>query len=130
MKSTLAGYANPNQEKNHAPVDVIADLEKAAEKPIVSEFLARQLGYSLYKLPENTGREEMDWNLHFRLIVKETSDVFLSTSDALQDGNISTLEARNICIEIEEALAVFVTFKKALEEKHFHTENEASALRA
>ncbi|PCI86656.1 MAG: hypothetical protein COB24_08985 [Hyphomicrobiales bacterium] len=53
-KQTIGRYCNTNGDHvdHYMPFDVIADLEKAGEFPIIGEYLVNLQGYSLYRDPK------------------------------------------------------------------------------
>jgi len=46
---TLNRYGNPKEEDCHAPIDVIADLEREIGEPVVTKHLADMAGYLIVK---------------------------------------------------------------------------------
>ncbi|HEY4344394.1 MAG TPA: hypothetical protein VGN05_08605 [Parvibaculum sp.] len=112
--SSLSGYANPNQMERIVPVDVVLDLERKLGRPVVTEFVAARLGYSLVPLPKVRDSDPLGQRI--RRIVKEGSKVFVDAADALEDGEITTDEAVILVAAVERAIFAFVDLSTGLDE--------------
>jgi hypothetical protein len=110
--STLSGYANINQDGS-APVDVVLALERRIGKPVVTKFVAAQLGYELIRLP--VARDGDPLGHRIRRIISSGSKVFAATADALEDGKITPDEADKLLVDVAQAITAFVDLSKGLE---------------
>ena len=111
------GRYNNRNASEQMPADVIADLEKDAQEPIVSRALVQLLGFEIVKLPQ--GRWEGDINQQLAAMFKEVGEVSQRIGQALaDDGCVSKDEARQLHIrkEIADALQVLVGMDKAIEQ--------------
>lgn len=112
-KSMLSDYANPNHEKTHMPIDVVAQLEKATEAMPVTEFLASAQNCLILKLPE--ADIDHEWTLHLTKIGKEAGEVFARSHTFLEDDNdIDEKEAPILLQELDELLAVTAEMRAAV----------------
>lgn len=98
---------------NYMPLDVIADLEKAADFPIVAQHLANMRGYSLYRNPD-LGQPIKDLQQLSQMMSK-LSNVFDGVVKSLEDdGQISAAEINKYeLIETLTKLATDVLSMKA-----------------
>lgn len=112
-RSTLSGYANANQVDRIAPVDIVFALEKQLQQPIVTRFIARQLGYELFRLPDTGNGDPLSRRI--TKIVREGSKVFTAAADAIDDGKVTPSEAVSLLKHVDEAIAAFVDLSKGLE---------------
>jgi predicted negative regulator of RcsB-dependent stress response len=102
------------------PVDVVLDLEGAADDPVVTRCLAAQQGFVLFRLP--AVRACRLWDRHHRRIVREGSVVFTKLTEMLEDGRISKQEAADLRVEVDAALAAFAGLRSSLEKRIERTE--------
>ncbi len=116
----LSAYANPDTPERHMPVDVVLDLEGAANDPIVTRCLAAQQGFVLFRLP--AVRACRLWDRHHRRIVREGSIVFARLTEMLEDGRISKQEAADLRVEVDAALAAFASLRSSLDKRLERTE--------
>lgn len=87
--SKIAEYYSPNHPLRFVPADVIADLEAAAEEPIVTRELARIAGYTM--TPFDASGDPMHSALGAAL--RESAEAAACGLDALGDGVVSDDEA-------------------------------------
>ncbi|MEP3275829.1 MAG: hypothetical protein ABJN26_19355 [Stappiaceae bacterium] len=94
--TTLFNYtdeSSTNTDKN-MPVDIVKDLEAHSEYPVLTEFLADQCGYVMYKV------DFIDTNsqLHIDIIEtgEEISKLFRDWAKFIADGVIDKSEARKL----------------------------------
>ncbi len=111
----LSAYANPDTAERHMPVDVVLDLEGAADDPVVTRCLAAQQGFVLFRLP--AVRACRLWDRHHRRIVRDGSVVFTKLTEVLEDGRISKQEAADLRVEVDAALAAFAALRTSLEKR-------------
>ncbi len=97
------------------PVDVVLDLEGAADDPVVTRCLAAQQGYVLFRLPAVQACRI--WDRHHRRIVREGSIVFARLTEMLEDGRISKQEAAELRVEVDAALAAFAGLRSSLDKR-------------
>lgn len=101
--STLQKYSSPNEEheQRHMPVDVVRALEAAAGRPVVTRFLAAELGCTI----ERIGGDAVDClGEASARAIHEAADVSAVTVKALADGVIEQHEADDIAREVDEAI--------------------------
>lgn len=94
--TTLFNYTDDsatNSSKN-MPVDIVTELETRAEFPAVTEYLADQSGYIMYKV-DFTDRKSQ---LHIDIIEtgEEVSKLFRDWAQFIADGVIDKSEARKL----------------------------------
>lgn len=98
---------------NHAayiPADVIADAELNAERPYVTEVLARLAGYMLVPRPETLGATGADY-----AALKETGEAITQIAQALQNGGrIDHLEAPGVLKEVRDASCALIALEASL----------------
>ncbi len=111
--TTLDEYANTNKEHRHMPIDVVCALENAIQRPIVSAWLVRQLGYEACEIVETSSTG--DWRHSIAKIIKEGSEVFSVSSTAIENGKISLEQAIIIAKELDEAIGAFASYRQSLE---------------
>lgn len=111
----LSAYANPDTPERHMPVDVVLDLEDAADDPVVTRCLAAQQGFVLFRLP--AVRACRLWDRHHRRIVRDGSVVFTKLTEMLEDGRISKQEAADLRAEVDAALSSFAALRNSLERR-------------
>ena len=108
----LSDYGNRNQLARFMPADVIADLEGVADRPFVTEALAREAGFGLFRLPDAAGGG--DWLEMLARLAKEGGDVMAQIALHAPDGiTAPEVRASNLIGEIDEALAVLVNMRAA-----------------
>ncbi|WP_201829630.1 phage regulatory CII family protein [Microvirga zambiensis] len=98
---TLNRYGNPKEEDCHAPIDVIADLEREIGDPIVTKHLADMSGYMLVKKIA----VEADANLlvHISALAGETGEAVQAAVEAYADGTDTDEELENIVKQATDA---------------------------
>jgi hypothetical protein len=94
-KSTLARYTDETCD-DHAPLDVIADLEPLTRSrpgwPHVTRHLAREQGFVLVSTPEQAGT--LDVHTALATATKEHADLTSGLITALADGAVQPYEAK------------------------------------
>lgn len=109
---TLNRYGNPKEEDCHAPIDVIADLEREIGEPVVTKHLADMAGYLVIKKVEAAGGSDM--LTHLVTVGRENGDVMTVLSDVVARG-----------ADCEEALRRLI--KEAREGREAHAAVEEAA---
>lgn len=105
----LQRYQSPHEPEAFAPVDVIADLEREAGRPVVTRALARLAGHVLFPLPPAAGSGP--WVVRLAAVAQEAGEALAGLGQALaDDGEITGDEARRLglrrlCADAIEALA-------------------------
>lgn len=109
----LSDYGNRDQPARFMPADVIRDLEAVAGRPIVTEVLAREQGFELYRLPD-AAMAPTDWNTLLAAQIREGGDVMQAVA-LNAPGGITRREIidSNLIGEIDQAIAVLVTMRHA-----------------
>lgn len=114
--STHGRYQSPNTDL-FIPVDVVADLEHAAEVPFVTRALAALNGHLVIPKPPVHG--DPRWLAHMAAVSKECGDTIARLAVALaDDGAVSACESRRLALrrEVREAMEALASLDKALEE--------------
>ncbi len=103
-RATLHKYTDPDGDHEivHMPLDVAHALEAHCRRPIVSTFLAHELGFKLVALDAPAVGDMLTTMAH---AAKESSDVFAEITEDLKDGHLSANEAGRIIREADEAMA-------------------------
>lgn len=107
----LSDYQNRDQAARFMPADVIRDLEAVAPRPLVTEALAIEAGYSLVKLPDATCLSG-DWPAMLARFGKESGEVVAKVATHAMAG-LTVRDAPTLISEIDEALAVLVNMRAA-----------------
>lgn len=81
-KSSLANYADSREgvvgSALWAPIDIIADLEKAAGEPLVTKELARLAGYELLPMATSDGKlDPLSDHCHHAILMGRATEVAL-----------------------------------------------------
>lgn len=110
---TLNRYGNASEDNRdcHAPIDVIADLERVVGEPIVTKQLADMSGYLLVKKMENVGSSDM--LAHLVNVGKETGDVMTVLSDVASGGADSEEALRRLMKEAREGREAHAAVEEA-----------------
>jgi hypothetical protein len=116
---TMRNYQRP-QSDSFAPVDVIADAELDAERPFVTEQLARIAGYQLVPLPETLPGEG-----EIHTAMREAAEMIAAAATALADGRVDHTEAPKLLAEIREANRALSAAEQWLLAEFPHLEGEA-----
>lgn len=110
-KSQLARYYDETTD-DHAPIDVIADLEPLGRSragwPHVTRLRARELGFALVPFPQTEGETCLDAHRALAIASKESGDIVSGLLDALASGSVSSKEARRLMPEALEAAEAFM----------------------
>jgi hypothetical protein len=82
-KSSLANYADSREgvvgSALWAPIDIIADLEKAAGEPLVTKELARLAGYELLPMATSDGKlDPLSDHCHHAILMGRATEVAIS----------------------------------------------------
>lgn len=110
----LSKYRAGHETDYFMPVDIAADTDLAAGRPIILATLASVEGYQITPLSCAPGGT-LTPALVGRLI-RETADVSAAILDAQADGRVSINAKHAIMREIDEALAVLWQTRAALNE--------------
>ena len=112
----LSDYGNRNSPARFMPLDVVRDLEGVAPWPIVTEALAREAGFQLFKLPAAGAGAAAggDWPALLARFAHEGGEVMAKIATHALDG-MTAREVRdsNLIAEIDDALAVLVNMRAA-----------------
>lgn len=112
-KSEMQRYTDSDDFRNrHMPVDIVAALERACGRPIVTEFLAAEAGAVLLPVPRAVTGE---WLAEITRLTDENADVIREVCKSLDgDGEITAPEAGRIIAEIDEDIAVKAALRARL----------------
>jgi hypothetical protein len=102
--AAFSDYANPAIDDRHMPVDVALELDAFNGNGRIVGAMARALGFVLVRLPQVALSGTRLGRLTGQAM-KETSDVFATLGDALDDLELSPAELVNLEIQIDEAQA-------------------------
>lgn len=110
----IGRYGRPH-EAQHAPVDVIADLEADSGEPMVTRVLADLQGYVL--VPKPGARAVPVGIEHLGQVGREAGDVIAGLSDALADGEVTAGECRDLNLrrQVRELMEALATVDLSLE---------------
>lgn len=98
----LSKYASPAEMTAFMPVDVVLDLDREIGAPMLTQALARMLGYRLVPIePDAAGTVGLE---DLAEVQRETGDVVQKLATALPDG-IDAQERRELKKEIGEGIA-------------------------
>lgn len=98
---TLNRYGNPKEEDCHAPIDVIADLEREIGEPVVTRHLAEMNGFMLVK--KTVASTGVDLLAHVSALASETGEAVKAAVEAYADGSKSDEELENIVKQAGDA---------------------------
>lgn len=126
-KTTAFKYSNDEADcaDHFAAVDVIAVLEKHADAPFVTRWLADNAGFLLVAKPEPAALPD-NWAGRLGMLAKEAGEVIARLGEAYAEGATITAEesARmELRREIREAMEILAACDLALE----RLEEEAAA---
>jgi len=106
---TVRKYADHSDEM-FAPIDVAADLDRAAGKPILTSALAQICGLVV-------ARVEGDPHARVMSAIKETSEAVAAIASLDAAGGLDTQQIRAARAELREAIAALVGHEQALTAK-------------
>jgi hypothetical protein len=108
----LSDYQNRDQPARFMPADVIRDLEAVAPRPLVTEALAIEAGYSLFKLPVADVVAGGDWPRMLAAFGKESGELVAKVATHAMDV-LTAREVRDsgLISEIDETIAVLVAMR-------------------
>ncbi len=99
-----------HSHESFIPADVIADAESGAERPYITEVLARMQGWILVPGPEVVDASGADY-----AAMKEAGEAIAAIAEALSHGGrIDRTEAPGVLKEIREAIAALAAEEAAL----------------
>ncbi len=102
--AAFSDYANPGIEDRHLPIDVALELDGFNGNGRIVGAMARALGFVTVRLPQ-VARSGTRLGRLTGQAMKETSDVFATLGDALDDHELSVAELANLETQIDEAQA-------------------------
>ena len=108
----LSDYGNRDQAARFMPADVIRDLEQVAARPLVTEALAQEAGFGLFRLPD--ADLQGDWPALLARFGRESGDVVAKiATHALAGISARSVRDCNLIGEIDDAIAVLVNMRAA-----------------
>ena len=112
--TTLFNYtddSSTNEYKN-MPVDIVKQLEAQSEYPLVTEHLADQCGYVMYKVDF----EDTKSQLHIDIIEtgEEISKLFRDWAQFIADGIIDKSEARKLLKNNQDLVRILMRMRSDL----------------
>lgn len=111
--SALSGYANPDRDDTHMPVDIVLDLERDGGFPVITAQLAQLQGYRLVPLEGGEGGPGLK---DLAEVAGETGDVVRKLAEAIADGRIDRHERDALKKEIDEASSALVRVSRKLDD--------------
>lgn len=110
-EAQLSKYGNVNDDDNFMPIDVVADLERLVQTPIVTEQLARIAGFRLVPDGEAAKMPSLEDVGAFA----RSKGVLVSTMiAALLDGHVDHVERRELLPLVRDAIAKLQALEKGL----------------
>lgn len=97
---TLNRYGNPNEEDCHAPVDVIADLERDIGEPIITKHLAEMHGFMLVK--KSAVAADASLIAHLSTLASESGQTIQAIAEGIADQQLTEAELNRIIKEARE----------------------------
>lgn len=124
-KSSLSRYQALSDANIFMPVDIVADLENAAQKPVVTHILAKLSGWEIFPLPpvDATGKVSMQ----LKQVFKESGELLVTGAAALEDNRVDASEAREVLKEADDAIAALVKLRHLLLQRIATEADEAAA---
>lgn len=101
-KTQLAQAYDPHAQDRFPAVDVVADMERAAGEPILTQLLAAMQGYALARVEPVAGCELRA----IAAVGERSSEVFAAFGRAMADGAITVEERASIHRELLDLVAV------------------------
>ena len=103
ISRSLIGNYNNRFHESMSPIDLILNLERDIESPIVTRRLARKQGYVL--ISTHAEEDAICAAILLARLGKETSDVFAEIGGAIEDGEMTQEEAPKCLNEVQDMLA-------------------------
>ena len=99
---TLNRYGNPSPDQAdcHAPIDVIADLEREISAPIVTKHLAEMQGYMLVK--KTAVAADANLLTHLSTLASESGQTIQAIAEGIADQDLTEAELTRIITEARE----------------------------
>ncbi len=97
---TLNRYGNVNEEDCHAPVDVIADLEREVGEPVVTKLLADMAGYIVIK--KSVVAADANLVSHLSNLACESGHAIQAIAEGIADQDLSEAELARIVKEARD----------------------------
>lgn len=124
-RSTIGRYQLAAEHQYFMPIDVVADLERKSNDPIITRALARLSGHDLVRLPPATAKGPISSQL--KKVFKESGELLVAGATALEDNKIDASEAPVVLKETEEALSSLVQLQYLLKARIASAESIAAA---
>jgi len=117
-RQRISEYGNLQKPDSNMPVDVVLDLEKTLEDPLVTRRMALIQGFALTPLPEaHPGNPDVQ---ELARIAQEFGDVVDRVGKCLaDDGHISAAEIKSHSLldELDDLISAAVDMKATLDER-------------
>lgn len=110
----LDACASEEQPRDYLPADVVADLEAACGRPVVTAALAELSGCALVPLP--AFREAESDMEALVTAARESTEAVAAAWAALSDGVVTPAERRTLRREVREAVAALMALDARLED--------------
>lgn len=112
-ESNLSRAASPQAEDQHLPLDVVLDLDREAQAPVVLSELARLIGYQVKPLAAAGEVSDIGVGDVTRLM-GATHKAASAVMGAIEDGQILPHEAKAVCTDIDKAIRELTTIRARL----------------
>ncbi len=109
-KSVLQQATDPDAPQRHLALDVVADLERACGKPIVTQFLAQELGCIVEPLPRTSAEPVA---VVVGRITEETGQLLGAAAHDVREGTLTRANASAILRETDDLLAAMIELRAA-----------------
>lgn len=96
------GNINNHNDPTFIPVNMILNLERDSDDPVITRMLARKQGYVL--IPAQSKMSSSQAAILTARLGKETSDVFAEIAKSIADGAIDPTEAKKCLKEVFDML--------------------------
>lgn len=128
-KATLGRYYSdaPEHADRFMPIDVVAELEKAADRPIVTTALAELSGHRLDESADRRNAPPGGMNADVVALSQRFALLMSEYHQAIADGVITPNEARRMLQETLALQRVLVDIKLRLETEVRPTQDNPSA---
>lgn len=108
--AAFSDYANPAIDDRHIPLDVALEIDAFNGNGRIIRAAARMLGFVLVRLPDAVLNGSRLGRVGAQAL-KETSDVFASLGEALDDNVLTADELPNFEQQVDEAIVMLVKLK-------------------
>lgn len=109
--STLQKKLNPNDESHNLSIADAVHVQLVAEQYDILHAMATALFHVSLPMPDSSPAEV---SMRLAKVGAEVGDVFRTAQAALEDGQISPRERREITLQVHEAIGALCSFLRVL----------------